>query len=64
MDCAGQAGGYNSRTANVPGRLSDSSRPWNKTTSKTQTAREENPTHNLAKLLETFQELTNSNTRQ
>jgi hypothetical protein len=32
-----------------------------KTTSKTQTAQEENPSQNLAKLLKTYQELTNSN---
>jgi hypothetical protein len=39
VDRAGQAGGYNSRTTSVPESLSDSSRPWNKTTPKTQPAR-------------------------
>jgi hypothetical protein len=41
-----------------------SRKPWNKTTSKTQTARKENPTQNLAKLLEIYQELNSSNTWQ
>jgi hypothetical protein len=38
VDRAGQAGGYNSRTTNVPESLSDFSRPWNKNTPKTQPA--------------------------
>jgi hypothetical protein len=64
MDSAGQADGYSSHTANVPGSLNDSSKPWNKTTSKTRTPREENPAPSLAKLLETRHELTNSTTSQ
>jgi hypothetical protein len=46
----------------VPGSLSDSFRPANKTTSKTQPTRGKNPTQSLAKLNETSQELTSSNT--
>jgi hypothetical protein len=46
----------------VLGSLNVFSRPWNKTTSKTQTAGEENPTQNLAKQLKTCQELI-SNTK-
>jgi hypothetical protein len=34
VDRDGQAGGYSSRTTNVPESLSDFSRPWNKNTSK------------------------------
>jgi hypothetical protein len=62
VDSAGQAGGYSSRTTSVPESLSDFSRPWNKTTPKTQPARKENPTQNLTKQLQTDQELT-SNTK-
>jgi hypothetical protein len=61
VDRASQASGYNSWTTNVPGSLSDSSRPWNKNTSKTQPARKRNP-QNLAKQLQTGQELTSKNT--
>jgi hypothetical protein len=43
VDRAGQAGGYNSRAANVPESLSDFSRPWNKNTPKTQPAWKEKP---------------------
>jgi hypothetical protein len=50
---AGQTGGYNSRTANVPKSLSDFSMPWNKNTPKTQPARKKNPTQSLAKQLQT-----------
>jgi hypothetical protein len=38
--------------------------PGTKTTSKTQIAEEENPTQNLAKFLETCQELTTNNSAQ
>jgi hypothetical protein len=34
----GQAGGYSSRTTNVPESLNDFSKPWNKNTPKTQPA--------------------------
>jgi hypothetical protein len=63
VDRAGQAGGYSSRTS-VPDSLSDSSRPWNKSTPKTQPARKENPTQSLAKQLQTDQELTSSTMTQ
>jgi hypothetical protein len=43
VDSAGQAGGYNSSTANVPGSLSDSSRPWNKNHLQNTTFKEEKP---------------------
>jgi hypothetical protein len=49
VDSAGQAGGYSSRTTSVLESLSDFSRPWNKTTPKTQPAPKENPTQNLTK---------------
>jgi hypothetical protein len=62
VDRADQAGGYGSRTTNVPENLSDFSRPWNKNTPKTQPAQKENPTQNLTKQLQTDQELT-SNTK-
>jgi hypothetical protein len=58
VDRAGQAGGYSSRTTSVPESLSDFSRPWNKNTPKTQPARKKKPTQNLAKQLQTDQELT------
>jgi hypothetical protein len=61
---AGRAGGYSSRTTNVPESLSDFSRPWNKNTPKTQHARKKNPTQNRAKHLQTRQEPTNTNTTQ
>jgi hypothetical protein len=64
VDRGGQNGGYNSRTTNVPESLNDFSRPWNKNTSKTQPARKKNPTQNLAKQLQTNQELTSNNTTQ
>jgi hypothetical protein len=64
IDDNGQAGGYISRTTNVPKSLSDFSRPWNKDTPKTQPARKKNPTQNLAKQLQTGQELTNNRTSQ
>jgi hypothetical protein len=60
VDSAGQAGGYSSRSTSVPECLSGFSWPWNKTTSKTQTALKENPTQNLTKQLQTDQELTSS----
>jgi hypothetical protein len=63
VDRAGQAGGCSSRTS-VPENLSDFSRPWNKTTPKTQPALKENSTQSLAKQLQTEQELTNSTTTQ
>jgi hypothetical protein len=44
VDSAGQAGGYSSRTTSVPETLSELSRPWNKTTPKTQHALKENRT--------------------
>jgi hypothetical protein len=64
VDRAGQAGGYNSRTTNVPESLSDFSQHWNENTPKTQPARKENPTQNLAKQLQTDQELTINSTTQ
>jgi hypothetical protein len=64
VDRAGQADGYNNRTTNVPGSLSDFSSPWNKNTPKTQPARKENPTQNLTKQLQTDQELTSSTETQ
>jgi hypothetical protein len=64
VDSVGQAGGYRSRTTSVSESLSDFSRPWNKTTSKTQPARKENPTQNLTKQLQTDQELTSSSKTQ
>jgi hypothetical protein len=60
MACVGQTGGYSSRTTSVPESLSDFSRPWNKTTPKTQPARKENPKQDLTKQLQTDQELTSS----
>jgi hypothetical protein len=59
---AGQTGGYNSRTTNVPESLNGFSRTWNKNTPKTQPVRKENPTQNLAKQHRTDQELTSNNT--
>jgi hypothetical protein len=64
VDNAGQAGGYSSRTTNVPESLSDFSRPWNNNTPKTQPARKKNPTQNLTKQLETAQEQTSSTKTQ
>jgi hypothetical protein len=64
VDKTGQAGGYNSRTTSVPESLSDFSRPWNKNTPKTQVARKENATHNLAKQVQTNQEQTSSTKTQ
>jgi hypothetical protein len=64
VDSAGQAGGYTSLTTSIPESLSDFSRPWNKTTPKTQPAWKENPTQNLTKQLQTDQELTNSTNTQ
>jgi hypothetical protein len=63
VDSAGQAGGYSSRTTSISESLSDFSRPWNKTTPKTQPALKENPTQNLTKQLQTDQELTSVNTK-
>jgi hypothetical protein len=64
VDRAGQAGGYSSRTTNVPESLSDFSRPWNKTTPTTQPARKENPTQDLTKQHQTEKELTSSTKTQ
>jgi hypothetical protein len=64
LDRAGQAGGYSSRTTSVLENLNDFSRPWNKNTPKTQPARKEKPTQNLAKQLQTDQELTGSTKTQ
>jgi hypothetical protein len=64
VDIANQVSGYSSRTTNVPGSLSDSSRPWNRNTLKTEPARKKNPTQSQAKQLQTYQELTNNNTTQ
>jgi hypothetical protein len=64
VDSDGQAGVYSSRTTSVPESPSDFSRPWNKTTPKTQPARKENPTQNLTKQLQTDQELTSSTKTQ
>jgi hypothetical protein len=60
VDNVGQAGSYSSRTPSVPESLGDFSGPWNKNTPKTQPVRKENPTQNLAKQLQTDQELTSS----
>jgi hypothetical protein len=51
VDSAGQAGGYSCRTTHVPESLSVFSRPWNKTTPKTQPAQKENSTQSLTKQL-------------
>jgi hypothetical protein len=59
-----QAGGYSSRTTNVPESLSDFSRPWNQNISKTQPARNKNPSQNQGKQLQNSQELSNTNTTQ
>jgi hypothetical protein len=64
MNSAGQASGNSSRTTSVPESLNDFFRPWNKNTPKTQPARKENPTQNLAKQLQTDQELTSSTKTQ
>jgi hypothetical protein len=64
VDRAGQAGGNNSRTTNVPESLSDFSRPWNKNTPKTQLAWKKNPTQNLEKQLQPDQELSSNTTTQ
>jgi hypothetical protein len=64
VDRAGQAGDYNSHTTNIPGSLSDSSRPWNRNTPKIQPARKKNPTQSLAKQLQNCQELTSINSTQ
>jgi hypothetical protein len=69
MACAGQtgdtgqAGGYSSCTTNVLESLNYFSRPWNKNTSKT-LAQKKNPSLNLAKQLQTDQELTSNSTTQ
>jgi hypothetical protein len=64
VDSAGQAGGYSSRTTNVPESLSDFCRPLNKNTRKTQLARKENPTQSLTNQLQTNQELTRNTKTQ
>jgi hypothetical protein len=43
VESVGQAGGYSSRTTSLLESLSDFSRPWNKTTPKTQPARKKKP---------------------
>jgi hypothetical protein len=63
MACTGQTGGYSSCTTNVLESLNYFSRPWNKNTSKTQ-AQKKNPSQNLAKQLQTDQELTSNSTTQ
>jgi hypothetical protein len=62
VDRAGQAGGYSSRTTDIPGSLIDFSRPWNRNTPKTQQGKKKNPSQSLAKELQTCQELTSNNT--
>jgi hypothetical protein len=64
VDRAGQASGCCSRTTSVPESLSDFSRPWKKTTPKTQPARKEKPTQDLTKQLQTDQALTSSTKTQ
>jgi hypothetical protein len=64
VDRAGQAGGYSSRTTNVRESLSDFSRPGNKNTLKTQTARKKNPTRSQLKHLQNCQQHTRTNTTQ
>jgi hypothetical protein len=64
VERAGQAGGCSNRTTNAPESLSDFSRPWNKDTPKTQPARKENPTQNLARQHQTDQELTSNSPTQ
>jgi hypothetical protein len=49
VDRAGQAGGCSSLTTSVPESLSDFSRPWNKNTPKTQSARKEKTYARLSK---------------
>jgi hypothetical protein len=63
LDSAGRAGGYSSRTTNVPESLSDFSSPGTKHP-KTRPARKENSTQNLRKQLQTDQELTSSTKTQ
>jgi hypothetical protein len=43
VDRAGQAGGYSTRTTNVPESLNDFSRPWNKNSPKNTPCKEEEP---------------------
>jgi hypothetical protein len=64
VNSTGQVGGYRSRTTNIPGSLSDSSRPWKKNRLQNTTATKENPSQNLAKQLQTSQELTSRTTGQ
>jgi hypothetical protein len=64
VDRAGHAYGYRSRTTSVPESLNDFSRLSNKNTPKTQPTQKENPTQNLAKQLQTDQELTSSTKTQ
>jgi hypothetical protein len=64
VDRAGQAGGYSSRTTNVPESLSDFSRPWNKNTLKAQPVRKKKPTQSEPKHLQKCQEPTSTNTTQ
>jgi hypothetical protein len=56
VDRAGQVGGYNNHTTNVPESLSDFSWPWNKNTLKTQPARKRNPTQTQPKHLRNCQD--------
>jgi hypothetical protein len=64
VDIVDQAGGYSSRTTSVPESLSDFSRPWNKSTPKTQPARKENSIQNLTNQLQIDQEQTSSTKTQ
>jgi hypothetical protein len=64
VDSTGQAGGNQQMHNEVPGSLSDSSRPWKKTTTKEQPAKKENPSQNLARQLQTSQELDSRETGQ
>jgi hypothetical protein len=67
MDRAGQAGGYSSRTTNIPESLSDFFSPWNKNTPKNTTCTEEEPykkpTKTPPKLPRTDQHQHNQKTR-
>jgi hypothetical protein len=52
VDRAGQTGGNNNRTTNVPESFSDFFRPWNKNTPETQPAGKKNLSQTQAKHLQ------------
>jgi hypothetical protein len=55
LDSVGQDSGKQKMHNNVPGGLSDSSRPGTKTTTKNTIGKEGNPSQNLANQLRTSQ---------